>query len=85
MIDNLPNPNGDDEILSTDYSFLVNSILILSDSDRDLIVRRFGLNGHYAHSLVELSQQHGVSRQRIHQKILKIQSRIKLLLQEQMQ
>jgi RNA polymerase sigma factor (sigma-70 family) len=87
MIDNLPDPNGDDEIPLNDYSFLVNSILTLSDDDRDLIVKRFGLDGHCAHNLVELGQQCGVSRQRIHQRILEIQNRIKikLLLQEQMQ
>jgi RNA polymerase sigma factor (sigma-70 family) len=83
MIDNLPDLNSDDEIPLTDYSFLVNSILTLSDSDRDLISRRFGLNGYHQHGLVELGEQHGVSRQRIHQKICKIQSRIKLLLQHQ--
>lgn len=83
MIDSLPNPNGDSEIPLTDYSALVNSILTLSDSDRDLISRRFGLNGYHQHGLIELGEQHGVSRQRIHQKICKIQSRIKLLLQHQ--
>jgi RNA polymerase sigma factor (sigma-70 family) len=83
MIDNLPDSNSDDEIPLTDYSFLVNSILTLSDSDRDLISRRFGLNGYHQHGLIELGEQHGVSRQRIHQKICKIQSRIKLLLQHQ--
>lgn len=83
MIDNLPDPNSDDEIPLTDYSTVVNSILTLSDSDRDLISRRFGLNGYHQHGLIELGKQHGVSRQRIHQKICKIQSRIKLLLQHQ--
>jgi RNA polymerase sigma factor (sigma-70 family) len=85
MIDNLPNPNEDNEIPLADYSSLANSILTLSDGDRDLIVRRFGFDGYHAHSLVELAQLHGVSRQRIHQRIVKTQNRIKLLLQEQMQ
>jgi RNA polymerase sigma factor (sigma-70 family) len=85
MIDNLPDPNGDDEIPLTDYSFLANSILTLSDDDRELIVRRFGLDGYHAHSLVELAQLHSVSWQRINQRLTKIQNRIRLLLQEQVQ
>jgi RNA polymerase sigma factor (sigma-70 family) len=85
MIDNLPNPNEDNEIPLADYSSLANSILTLSDDDRDLIVRRFGLDGYHAHSLVELAQLHSVSRQRVQQRICKIQNRIRLLLQEQMQ
>jgi RNA polymerase sigma factor (sigma-70 family) len=85
MIDNLPNPSEDNEIPLADYSSLVNSILTLSDDDRDLIVRRFGLDGYHAHSLVELAQLHSVSRQRIGEKIITIQNRIRLLLQEQVQ
>jgi RNA polymerase primary sigma factor len=85
MIDNLPNPNEDNEISLADYSSLANSILTLSDGDRDLIVRRFGLDGYHAHSLVELAQLHSVSRQRIGPKIIEIQNRIRLLLQEQVQ
>ena len=85
MIDNLPDPNGDDEIPPTDYSFLVNSILTLSDGDRKLIAKRFGIGSYHAHTLVELGQQHGISKQRVAQKITKIQDRIRLLLQEQVQ
>jgi RNA polymerase sigma factor (sigma-70 family) len=84
MINNLPNPNVDNEI-PKDYTFLFAAIKILSDDDRDLINKRFGIGGYHQHNLVELGQQHGVSRQRVHQKICKIQNRIKLLLQEQMQ
>jgi RNA polymerase sigma factor (sigma-70 family) len=85
MIDNLPNPNEDNEIPLVDYSFLANLILTLSEGDRDLIVRRFGFDGYHAHSLVELGQLHSVSRQRINQRLTKIQNSIRLLLQEQVQ
>ena len=85
MIDNLPDPNGDDEIPLNDYSFLVNSILTLSDDDRELIAKRFGIGNYHAHTLVELGHQYGISKQRVAQKIIKIQNRIRLLLQEQVQ
>ena len=87
MIDNLPDPNGDGdgEISLTDYSFLANSILTLSDDDRELIAKRFGIGSYHAHTLVELGQQHGISKQSVAQKIIKIQNRIRLLLREQVQ
>jgi DNA-directed RNA polymerase sigma subunit (sigma70/sigma32) len=85
MIDNLLDPNGDNEIPLADYSSLANSILTLSDDDRELIAKRFGIGNYHAHTLVELGHQYGISKQRVAQKIIKIQNRIRLLLQEQVQ
>jgi RNA polymerase primary sigma factor len=76
IIENLIDPSSSNEI-SADYTFLFAFIETLHADDKDLIVRRFGICGHHEHSLVELGKQRGVTRQRIKQKIDKIENYIK--------
>jgi RNA polymerase primary sigma factor len=76
LIENLTDPSSSNEI-STDYALLLAFIETLREDDRDLIARRFGICGHHEHTLVELGDQRGVTRQRIKQKVDKIQDRIK--------
>jgi DNA-directed RNA polymerase sigma subunit (sigma70/sigma32) len=51
----------------------------LSDSDREVIARRYGLNGE-AETLTAIAQDRGVSRERVRQQTEVAKNKLKLLM-----
>ena len=49
------------------YSYVIKMIDTLNDKDRDIIERRFGLNGHKRETLESIAQSYGVTRERVRQ------------------
>ena len=49
------------------YSYVIKMIDTLNDKDRDIIIRRFGFNGHKRETLETIAQSYGVTKERIRQ------------------
>ena len=81
MIEYLPDQGNFNEI-ATDYTALLDSVLLLRDDDREIINRRYGLNGHSVHSLVEIGKQRGISRQGVKDRLNRIEANLKFRLME---
>jgi RNA polymerase primary sigma factor len=79
LIDCMPNESNGNEI-TADYTPLLNSIQSLNPDERDMINRRFGIDGYAPHTYNELGDQCKISRQGAKDRVDKIQNRIKYYL-----
>jgi RNA polymerase sigma factor (sigma-70 family) len=80
IIDLIADPNVPDEMMTDEYSEQLQlAFFYLSDSDREVIARRYGLNGE-AETLTAIAQDRGVSRERVRQQTEVAKNKLKLLM-----
>ena len=80
IIDLIADPNVTDEMMTDEYSEQLQlAFFYLSDSDREVIARRYGLNGE-AETLTAIAQDRGLSRERVRQQTEVAKNKLKLLM-----
>lgn len=80
IIDLIADPNVPDEIMTDEYSEQLQlAFFYLSDSDRDIIARRYGLNGE-VETLTVIAEDYGISREGVRQKAEVAKNKLKLLM-----
>ena len=80
IIDLIADPNVPDEMMTDEYSEQLQlAFFYLSDSDREVIARRYGLNGE-AETLTAIAQDRGLSRERVRQQTEVAKNKLKLLM-----
>ena len=80
IIDLIADPNVPDEMITDEYSEQLNlGFFYLSDLDREIIARRYGLNGE-VETLTVIAQDCGISRERVRQKTEVAKNKLKLLM-----
>jgi RNA polymerase sigma factor (sigma-70 family) len=80
IIDLIADPNVPDEMMTDEYSEQLQlAFFYLSDSDREIIARRYGLNGE-VETLTAIAQDCGLSRERVRQKTEVAKNKLKLLM-----
>jgi RNA polymerase primary sigma factor len=80
IIDLIADPNVPDETMTDEYSEQLQlAFFYLSDTDREIIARRYGLNGE-VETLTAIAKDCGLSRERIRQKTEVAKNKLKLLM-----
>ena len=80
IIDLIADPNVPDEMITDEYSEQLQlAFFYLSDLDREIIARRYGLNGE-VETLTVIAQDCGISRERVRQKTEVAKNKLKLLM-----